>query len=222
MTNTVLIDSKEKFERITTPMSGLPEMLDRFCNRLAAATKTPVTLLMGQAPAGLNATGKADMQFFADQVRAEQKKKMRRQLTRIIKLLFLAKNGPTKGVAPEKWSIKFNPLTQLSPLEEATMRYTVAQTDGIYIDKQVTLAEEVAKSRFGGDGYSMETKVNLKLRAKMMANPHPEATLKDPTGEAADAKSAQEAEQNKAQLAAMARNPDAVGLASKKPAPDGE
>jgi hypothetical protein len=52
ITGMVMIDSEEEFSRVTTPISGFPEMLDRFCNRLAAAVKIPVTILMGQAPAG--------------------------------------------------------------------------------------------------------------------------------------------------------------------------
>src|SRR6185312_978190 len=46
----------EDFERKTTPLSGYPEMLDRFSNRVSAAARMPVSRLLGQAPAGLNAT----------------------------------------------------------------------------------------------------------------------------------------------------------------------
>jgi phage-related protein (TIGR01555 family) len=57
----VVINKGEQFERKTTSVAGLPEMLDRFTLRLSADTRIPVTLLMGQSPAGLNATGDNDV-----------------------------------------------------------------------------------------------------------------------------------------------------------------
>jgi phage-related protein (TIGR01555 family) len=160
----ILLDAKETFERQQTPITGLPEMMEKFALRLAAAAKLPVTLLMGQSPAGLNATGDTDVRWFYDQIKAFQMKTILPALSRLITLVFKSKNGPTKGKVPSNWVWKFNPLWQLAEDEQATLRYTQAQADQIYISTGVVTPEEVAKSRFSGDEYSTETVLDLELR----------------------------------------------------------
>jgi len=155
----LFVDSEDDFERKTTNVSGLPELLDRLCLRLAAATGIPVTLLMGQAPSGLNATGDADIRYFYDKIRAYQRKVLRPALTRIAKLIFLSQGGE-----PEKWSISFNPLWQQSDLEKAQARNVQADTDSKMIAAGVLSANEVAVNRYGGDEYSFETTIDLESR----------------------------------------------------------
>lgn len=163
----LVIDTDEEYDRKTAPLAGAGDILDKFMLRLAAAADMPVTLLMGQAPAGLNATGASDIRFFYDRIASRQRRTLAPLLKRLIKLLFLSKEGPTDGVEPERWSVKFNSLYQLSQAEQATMRYQVAQTDQIYINGGVTTPEEVAASRFGGSAWSMETTIDFDGRAKM-------------------------------------------------------
>lgn len=156
----ILIDAdQESFERTTTPITGMPELLDRFSTRLAAAADMPLTLLMGQSPAGLNATGASDIRFFYDRVAAMQRRKLApviRQITRIIMRALKAE--------PSKWTINFAPLWQPTEAEQATARKTQADTDAVYIDRQVLSADEVAIARFGGPKYSFETHVDLEAR----------------------------------------------------------
>lgn len=162
-----VLDAEEDFERKTTNMTGYPEMLEKFSLRLAAAADMPVSLLMGQAPAGLNATGDSDIRFFYDRVKARQNKVLKPALERLFRLMMLAKEGPCEGVEPEQWSIKFNPLWQQTDKEQADTRLAVANTDKIYIDAGVLTPEEVAASRFGGDEYSMETFIDFEGRQEM-------------------------------------------------------
>mgnify|MGYP000974685349 FL=1 len=156
----VALDAEtEDFERKPTPLSGLPDLLDRFANRVAAATQIPVTILMGQAPAGLNATGDADVRTFFDFVASLQERDLLPALERLVTLVMLSKRGPTAGVEPENWSIQFRPLWQASDAETATTRKAVAETDQIYLTAGVLSADEVRESRFGGDTYRIETSI---------------------------------------------------------------
>jgi len=157
-----MMDAEEEFERKQTPISGMPELLDRFSTRLAAAADMPVTLLMGQSPAGLNATGESDIRFFYDRVAAVQAKKIKSQLERCIQLIFRAKDGPTKGQEPDTWSIEFNPLWSPTEKEVADTRKVVADTDAIYIANQVVSPEEVRVARYGGDEYSADLHIDIK------------------------------------------------------------
>ncbi len=182
--NVTILDSEEEFERKGITIAGLPELLDKVILRTAAAAQMPVSLLMGQAPAGLNATGDSDIRWFYDQISAMQERQLRPALLRLTRLMFLSKAGPTKGVEPENWDLKFNPLWQLTEAETATARLAIAQADALYVANQVVTPQEIARSRFGGDGYSMDTTIDTDLR-DALDNPD-DAAVQLGAGAAAD------------------------------------
>ena len=172
----VVVDADgESFERQTTSVAGLSDLLQQFALRLSAAARMPVSKLLGQAPAGLNATGASDIRFWYDQVAAEQEAELRKPLNRLLTILFRAKGGPTNGVEPEAWSIKFKPLWQLDELQQADLRLKTAQTDEINIRNNIVRPEEVAVSRFGGDEYSTSTTIDRETREEMEQPDNPEA-----------------------------------------------
>jgi len=163
----LVIDAEEEFERATATLAGVNDTLREFAVRLAAAADMPVTLLMGTSPGGLNATGDSDIRFFYDRISARQKRHLLPILRRLYRLVMLSKEGPTEGEEPDMWNIKFNPLLQLSELEQATLRKTVSDADVAYINAGVVSAEEVAASRFGGSEWSMETTIDFEGRQQM-------------------------------------------------------
>src|SRR5690606_6888876 len=152
---------KERFEYVTRSIAGMPETLDRLALRLSAGTGIPVTLLMGQSPAGLNATGASDIRLWYDNVRSQQNQHLTPRIGRVVRLAFLSKDGPTNGKEPEDWSISWRPLWQPTEKEQAETRYLTMQTDVGYIDRGVLSPRKVAESRFGGDRWSMETTVDI-------------------------------------------------------------
>lgn len=159
-----LIDSEEEFKRETVNVTGLPELLEKFSLRLAAAARMPVTLMMGQAPAGLNATGASDIRWFYDSIDAERARILRPRLNRILKVLFVSKRGPTGGAEPANWTVKFGPMWQLDAIQEADRRLKNAQADRQYVDAGVLMPEEVAASRFGGDTYGEDIVLDRAIR----------------------------------------------------------
>lgn len=171
----VPIDADESLERQVTPLGGLPDTLALFILRLCAAAKMPVTKLFGQSPSGLNTTAEGDLSFWYDRVESQQDEDLRDPLEYLVKLLWLAKDGPTGGVEPDSWALDFESLWQMSQQEEAAARKTQSETDNNYIDTGVLTADEVARSRFGGDRYSFETQLDEDLRAEEAAEPEPPA-----------------------------------------------
>jgi phage-related protein (TIGR01555 family) len=160
----LVIDKEDVFERKPTPLTGLPDLLDRFAQRLAAAADMPVTRLLGEAPAGLNGTAEQDGEFWREKVEAAQTSILQPRLAKLLRVVWAAKMidgepGPTAGKEPEDWSVTFPPLRQLTELDEATLRKTQAETDKLYVDMQAVDAVEIAVSRFGGPEYSTETKL---------------------------------------------------------------
>jgi hypothetical protein len=172
----------EEFERQPYNFGNVDSVLQMFVIRLSSAARMPATILMGQSPAGMNATGESDVRWFYDTIATARENDLKPQIRRIIELLFLSKDGPTKGNVPENWSLHFPPLWESTPKEDSEIKKAMAETDKIYIEAGVALPEEISLSRFPATGYSLETTVDLELRQssleaekeKALAEPEPE------------------------------------------------
>lgn len=134
----ILVDAeKESFERVSTSFAGLPEVMDRLMMRMSATAEQPVTLLYGRSPAGLNATGESDIRGWYDTVAEAQTDELKPRLERLLKLMFLAKDSPTRGVVPEDWCIEFNPLWQPTDKELADTKKVKADTYVALVGAQI-------------------------------------------------------------------------------------
>jgi phage-related protein (TIGR01555 family) len=160
----LIIDSEDDFQRLQTPVAGLAELLDRCAKRFAAAADMPVSLLMGDQPAGLNATGEQNTRWWYDSQGAERELKLRKKINRLVRYIFLSKIGPTQGKEPSRWKVQFANLWVPTQAEIADIRSKVANADKAYVDAGVLTPEEVAISRFGGDEWSMETHIDVEMR----------------------------------------------------------
>ena len=114
----------------------------------------PVSLLMGQAPAGMNATGESDTRFFYDQVKAEQE--ALKPKIQLISKIYQA--DPEAEV-----SVDFPALWQMTDREKTELRRMEAETDRIYLQEGVLLPEEVALHRFSDGDFA----IDLNSRAEL-------------------------------------------------------
>lgn len=164
--NAVMVDAGlgETFERKPTPVTGLPELLDRQAIKLSAASGMALTLLLGIAPKGWANEDKSGQENWDDVIASMQEEDLRHPLDHLIELIFASKEGPSKGRVPETWSITFNPLKQQTEKENAETRKTMADADAVYLDRDVISSDEVAASRFGADGFSTETYLDIEAR----------------------------------------------------------
>jgi|GEM_PF-727292 len=152
-------DAKEEFTRHSVSFSEIPATLEKFMLRLAAAVQIPVTILMGQSPAGMNATGESDFRWFYDRIRAEQTTMLAPKIRRLLVIWLQSKASPTR-TRPKSLTVKFTPLWTETPLVQAQRQSAIAQRDSTYIQAQVLLPEEVAIARFGIAG-GFEDEVRL-------------------------------------------------------------
>ena len=146
--NTIILDADgEEITRYSASVTGVPELLDRFAEALSVSTNTPISVLFGRTPSGLNSTGESDLTIYRDFIRSEQERVLSPVAEWLVELLG----------AEGDWSIKWNSLERENETEEATLRKTVAETDVAYINAGVLSADEVAQSRFGTGAWSIET-----------------------------------------------------------------
>lgn len=142
ITRSIMLDAdrNEDFRKEATTFTGVPESLDRLANRLSAATEIPVTVLMGQAPAGLNATGDADLRAWYDRIESYRAN----EIDPILARLLLAMGSKAKTDWPSLW--------QPTDAERAAVQKLEAETTAIEIQNGVLLPEEVTAARYTSSG----------------------------------------------------------------------
>ena len=165
--NAIVVEEGEEYERKTTSVAGLSDLLKTVGNRLVSATDMPHTLILGESPgASLGEGGQSEKNDWYDHVRNKQESILRSPLTRILDLIFAEKTGISGGKIP-KYTIEFRPLKQMNEKDQATNRKTMAEADAVYLDRGVVSPDEVAESRFGGDGFSVDTTLDWKARKEI-------------------------------------------------------
>ncbi len=174
----ILLDAEgEDFQRIQTQFSGLPDMLDRFAMRFAAAIDMPVTLLMGRSPAGENATGESDFVHWYDSVKAEQNKYLSPKVDYLFKVLSA---GKFDG------EVCWLPLKELTQREEAEINKIDAETDAVKISSGVLYPQEVALARHSKNATGVvvidekQRKLELEAEQELTLNPPPPPMMGQP------------------------------------------
>jgi len=167
MINTLLLDERETYTKHASTVSGLAEIVEKFVQAVCMVTGIPMRKLIGQQGGGLNNEGKGESDDFFDMIQENQQKDLKPLLERLTKIIMLSKDGYFKGIEPEDWKIKFNPLKQTSETEDATVKKTNAEADCAYVNAGVLDAAEVAESRFGGDTYGKQIVLSIGVREPM-------------------------------------------------------
>lgn len=166
--NTMIIDSQETYTKVITTIAGIPEAIDRFAEGLSTPTMIPVKILLGRQTAGMGSTDSADVRLWYDFVAATQISKLRPILEKLVRLEL-----STKSNSNGDWKITFNPLWQLTDLEQAQVNNTQAQADCAYVTAQVLSPDEVASSRFGSNESGLKTTLGFD-RSPEAGMPEPE------------------------------------------------
>jgi uncharacterized protein len=158
-------DQGEKFEKIATQFAGVPDVIDRFAQRLALSEGIPVTVLLGTSPAGMNATGESDIRNWYDKVESWRRTEITPHFMQLLRILCGPKHSNT---------IDYPPLWQPTPKEESETRLNQSKIDTAYIDREVVMPEEVAEARCGPEGWKTDVSVDMSIRRR--SAPLPPAT----------------------------------------------
>lgn len=152
--NTLLLSQGEAFERKEANLSGWNNLDAGSRASLQAVVGLSETSLFGTSPGGLNTDGKSGRLQLSDLIEAVQEEHWRDPLERLYSIIFAAKKGPFKGREPDNWSLSFRPIDQPTPMEEALLRKTIAETDVMM--EPILGADHIARSRYRATGYSTE------------------------------------------------------------------
>lgn len=136
----MLIDNDtEEFFQFNVPLSTLDALQAQAQEHLASVSSTPLSILLGITPSGLNASNDGEVRVYYDHVKDMQEVTFRNNLTIVIQVIQLSKFG---DVDPEI-DFDFVSLWESDETEIATNRKMDAETAAIYLADGVVSAEEV-------------------------------------------------------------------------------
>lgn len=148
----ILLDTAEDFMNVTQPLGGMSELMDRGLQRLASSANMPLSVLIELATGGNVAASEADVDRWDDQAESWRDDELRTRHEYLARLVLLSKEGPTQGVLPEHWGIKYRPLRRVRQTEASTVRKTNAEAAAIAIDKGIAPPEAYALAWFTSEG----------------------------------------------------------------------
>lgn len=147
-----ILDKRDAFATNSYSFTGLSDMMLQFAQQLSGGLRIPLTILLGQSPAGLNATGESDTRMYYDGVFSQQESSLRDGLTRILRVL----HKSVLGIDPsDSFDFNFNPLWQTSQAEKAQIANLIstqvlnAYSAGV-LDQASALRELKASSEITG------------------------------------------------------------------------
>jgi len=126
--NGIALDGEDEYDKKTNTFTTLPEIDDRAIQKVSGASDIPVTRLLGISPAGQNATGESDMLNYYDNVQSIQENDLRPHITWMDEII-AANEGIDQAIEYE-----FNPLKQLTEIEQADVDSKNAARDQTYYD----------------------------------------------------------------------------------------
>lgn len=164
MLNSIAIDSEgENYDFKTFQFTGVSDVIDATCNMLSALTNIPQTILFGRSPAGMNATGRSDLENWYNSVERIQKMMLRRNSRDLLDVIFCAGVASGDIESEPKYKLTFNPLWSLDDTEKATVEktnadtaYVKAQTAQLYVDMQALDPSEVRSGLAGSEDFDIE------------------------------------------------------------------
>lgn len=138
-----LLDKNDTFASTAYSFAGLSDMMLQFGQQLSGATGIPLVRLFGQSPAGLSATGEADLRNYYDNINALQNSKLRNPFIMIFKVLYRSMYGQP---LPKDFQFKFSSLWQMTPREKAetseiNTRSVIAAYESTLVDRPTSMKE---------------------------------------------------------------------------------
>lgn len=156
--NAIAVDAEfEDYTKNSSNMSGFSDATDRIAEYVCATSGIPVARLYGRTSGGLNTTGQGDMQNYYDTVRSWRNDQAKPCIDWLIDIIS-AQQSWKKHSTNLQW--EFPSLTAPSELEQAQIRKTYAEIDGIYADRSAIDMRDAYHERFGHGKFHENIKIS--------------------------------------------------------------
>lgn len=165
--------NKEKYERQTTQLTGIPDIWDRMTQRAAASLDIPLSVLIGYSPATLGAPGEGELSRWFDITEGFRESDMSPPLRQLATMSMRTKR---QRKLPKRFDIEWHDLKRLSVKDQAESELTQARTDSLQTKNGTVHPDEIRTSRWKGR-FSFKTKIDPKKKAPGFAAPLPAGVL---------------------------------------------
>jgi hypothetical protein len=137
----LLLDAEDEWEQRQINWAGIPDVINAFLQICSGAADIPVTRLLGQSPKGLQSTGDGEERDYHSMIAARQDEILLPALERLDELLIRS----ALGDRPKEIYFEFNPLSELSEKDAATVDKQTADTLKTYGDTGLIHEEALAE-----------------------------------------------------------------------------
>lgn len=120
-----LLDKLDEFASTSYSFAGLPDTLIQVSQQVSGAAEIPLVALFGQSPAGMNATGEADIRLYYDRINAKQEFEMRNPFDKVLRVMWRSLTGKP---SPKDLAFTFTPLWQMSAKDKADVAKANVET----------------------------------------------------------------------------------------------
>lgn len=118
----VVLDKDDEYSQKSASFASLPDLMDRFMNNVAGASRIPVTRLFGRSSVGLSGSGDGDERVYFDHINHLQTAEIEPALHMLDECLI----WEALGARPEEVFYEWVPLRQITEKERADIFKTTA------------------------------------------------------------------------------------------------
>ncbi|RZG94557.1 DUF1073 domain-containing protein [Acinetobacter pittii] len=178
----IVLDKEEEYDSKSYSFGGLPDLMREYSIQTSGAAEMPYTVLFGQSPAGMNATGEHDTRNYYDSIATKQVwslKPFMLKLLRVIVQTTFSRQIPSLNVV-------FNPLWQLDAKVRSEVEKANAERDSKYLEMGIITEPQIAKQLVIDGVYSVIDEEHIKeleTMVKLNDNDNSDPETPPPAGE---------------------------------------
>ncbi|MFA3316842.1 DUF1073 domain-containing protein, partial [Acinetobacter baumannii] len=137
----IVLDKEEEYDSKSYSFGGLPDLMREYSIQTAGAADMPYTILFGQSPAGMNATGEHDTRNYYDSIATKQIWSLKPFMMKLLRVIVQA----TFGRQIPSLDVVFNPLWQLDAKVRSEVEKANAERDSKYLEMGIITEPQIAK-----------------------------------------------------------------------------
>jgi len=131
----------EEHKQLTFSFAGLDKIWEKAMKEVAGSTGYPVSVLFGDEPSGLNATGDASQRNYYDDISAARETELKPNHLALLECVARHEFG----YLPPGFTIQYRPLWQASDVEKSTINLNRANADHIRLQDGIVSPATVAR-----------------------------------------------------------------------------
>ncbi len=178
----IVLDKEEEYDSKSYSFGGLPDLMREYSIQTAGAADMPYTILFGQSPAGMNATGEHDTRNYYDSIATKQIWSLKPFMMKLLRVIVQA----TFGRQIPSLDVVFNPLWQLDAKVRSEVEKANAERDSKYLEMGIITEPQIAKQLVIDGVYSVIDEKHIKeleTMVKLNDNDNSDPETPPPAGE---------------------------------------